>query len=330
MMGKAATEIMKIKHKTMRSLLNKALELRIKIDFSHIGNSLIILKHNKEKVIFKSTVIPLQRRMGNLTTDKCHTKICLKEAGVNVPKGFVAESKNEALDLFKKSKLRFPLILKPVNGALAKQVVWDIKTEKELVNAILDFKRSEKKHKFKRFLVEEMQAGDEYRALMFQGRVMSCVQKRSASVMGDGKSTIENLIHIFNKGREKGFDIKIDPVVLNRLKENKLTMRSILPKDYVLKLRNNLNMSDGGRSINYTDKMNNYFKEICSRAVRAVGLNYGGIDLITKNISQENSPYVILEINPDPAYIMHEKPLVEGRGVDVSLKILKHLFPSLK
>jgi len=330
MMTKTTTEIMKLKHKTMRSLLNKALELRIKIDFSYIGNNLIILRRNKEKVIFKSTVIPMQRRMGNLTTDKCYTKICLKEVGISVPRGFVAELKNEALDLFKKEKLRFPLILKPVNGTLAKQVVWDIKTEKELVDAILDFKRSEKKHKFKRFLVEEMQAGDEYRVLMFQGKVMSCVQKRSASVIGDGKSTIKNLIYTFNKGRRKGFDIKIDSVVLNKLKENNLTMHSILPKDCVLKLRNNLNMSDGGRSINYTDKMNDYFKEICSGAVRAVGLNYGGIDLITKNISQKNSPYVILEINPDPAYIMHEKPLVEGAGVDVSKKILQHLFPGLK
>jgi len=330
MMDKSAAEIMKIKHKTMRSLLNKALELRIKIDFSHIGNNLVILKHNKEKVIFKSTVIPLQRRMGNLTTDKCHTKICLKEVGISVPRGFVAESRSGALDLLKKMKLQFPLILKPVNGTLAKQVVWDIKTEKELANAISDFKKSEKTHKFKRFLVEEMQAGDEYRILMFQGKVLSCVQKRSASVMGDGKSPIKNLIHIFNKERNKGFDITIDSVVLSRLKENGLTMRSILPKDYVLKLRNNLNMSDGGRSIDYIGKMNSCFKEICSRAVKAVGLNYGGIDLITKNIGQKNSPYVILEINPDPAYIMHEKPLVEGKGVDISKKILKYLFPRLK
>jgi len=268
--------------------------------------------------------------MGNLTKNKQDTKICLKEFGINVPKGFVAESKNEALNLLKKIKLRFPLILKPVNGAFAKQVVWDIKTKKELTDAIVSFKKTEKKHKFKKFLVEEMQRGDEYRILMFQGKVISCVQKVPASVIGDGKSTIKNLVDIFNKKREKGFDLKMDSVALDRLKENKLTMKSILPENFVLKLRNNLNMSDGGRAIDYTDKIDNHFKKICSKAIEAIGLDYGGIDLIAEDINQKRSSYAIIEINPDPVYIMNEKPLVEGKGVDVSEKIIKFLFSDKK
>lgn len=329
-MKKISLEIMKTKHKAVRSLLERASELGIKIDFSHINENLVILDNNQKKIIFKNTSIPLKRRMGNLTKNKQDTKICLKEFGINVPKGFVAESKNEALNLLKKIKLRFPLILKPVNGAFAKQVVWDIKTKKELTDAIVSFKKTEKKHKFKKFLVEEMQRGDEYRILMFQGKVISCVQKVPASVIGDGKSTIKNLVDIFNKKREKGFDIKIDSVVLDRLKENKLTMKSILPENFVLKLRNNLNMSDGGRSIDYTDKIDNHFKKICSKAIEAIGLDYGGIDLIAEDINQKCSSYAIIEINPDPVYIMNEKPLVEGKGVDVSGKIIKFLFSDKK
>lgn len=329
-MNRMLAEIMKIKHRAMRSLLSKALELGIKIDFSHIDKGLLILAYQKEKLFLRNTAIPMQRKMGNLTTDKCHTKICLNEVGINVPRGFATNSKNEALVLLKKFKLRFPLILKPVNGAFAERVVWDIKTKKELADAILDFKKSEKKHKFKRFLVEEMQLGDEYRVLMLQGRVISCVQKRAASILGDGSLNIKNLIRVFNKSRGKGFDMKIDSIVLDKLKRSNLTIRSILPKNYLLKLRNNLNMSDGGRSIDYTNKMNAYLKKICCDAVKAVGLSYGGIDLITENISQKNSAYAIIEINPDPVYIMHEKPLVEGRGIDVSYKILKILFPKLK
>lgn len=329
-MKKISLEIIKTRHKAVRSLLKRASELGIKIDFSHIDENLVILNKNQKKVIFKNTSIPLKRRMGNLTKNKQDTKICLKEFGINVPKGFVAESKNEALGLLKKTKLQFPLILKPVNGAFAKQVVWDIKTKKELTDAIVSFKKTEKKHKFKKFLVEEMQGGEEYRILMFQGKVISCVQKLPASVIGDGKSTIKNLVDIFNKKREKGFDIKIDSVVLDRLKENKMTMKSVLPKNFVLKLRNNLNMSDGGRSIDYTDKMNNHFKKICSKAIEAIGLDYGGIDLIAEDISQKYSPYAIIEINPDPVYVMNEKPLVEGKGIDVSGKIIKLLFQDKK
>lgn len=89
-------------------------------------------------------------------------------------------------------------------------------------------------------------------------------------------------------------------------------------------------MSDGGRSIDYTDKMNNHFKKICSKAIEAIGLDYGGIDLIAEDISQKYSPYAIIEINPDPVYVMNEKPLVEGKGIDVSGKIIKLLFQDKK
>lgn len=329
-MKKTIKELEGIKHGGMKSLLNRAISLGIKVNFFPEDTGLIKLEHKNKKVFIKRGAIPVNRRMGNITTDKNLTKICLSEVGIKVPKGFVSDSVKEAMRMVRKNKLKYPLILKPLNGTLARGVVWDIKTEKELEKHIQQFKKLKNTHNYKYFMVEEMQLGREYRILIFNGKVISCVEKIPASVEGDGVLSIEELIHKFNKKRRKGFEIKIDDIVLKNLKKNKLSLKSVLSKGFILKLRNNLNMSDGGRSVECTGKMSKYFKDICEKASKTIGLSYGGVDLITKDIKLAGTDYVILEINPNPFYNMHEKPLVEGKGVDVSGKIIKLLFQDKK
>lgn len=329
-MKKITEELEGIRHGGMKSLLNRAISLGVKVSFFSEDLGLIKLEHKNKKVFIRKGSVPVIRRMGNLTTDKNLTKICLNEVGIKVPRGFVSDSVEEAMRMARKNKLKYPLILKPLNGTLARGVVWDIKTEKELKKHIQQFKKAEKAHKYKYFMVEEMQPGREYRILIFNGKVASCVEKIPASIEGDGVLSIEELIHKFNKKRRKGFEIKIDEIVIKNLKKKKLSLKSVLSRGLTLKLRNNLNMSDGGRSVECTRKMSKYFKDICEKASGTAGLSYGGVDLITKDISLSGSDYVILEINPNPFYNMHEKPLVEGKGIDVSGRIIKLLFQDKK
>jgi len=321
--------IKKIEHGGVKSLIKRAIKSGIKVKTFPKKETLLVMEHRGRKIFIRRGSVPLERRMGDMTKNKEITKIVLSHISIKTPKGFSAGSLSESLKLLKKKKLSYPLIVKPIDGSLARGVTWDIRSRKDLNKAIIKIYKNKSYSKPKKFLVEEMFEGDEYRILILSGKAISCVKKIPASVIGDGKSKIRELIGRFNSKRIRGFEIKIDKVVEKTLRKNRLTSDSILPKNYNLRLRYNLNMSDGGRAINYTHKMNNYFKEICERAIRAVGLTYGGIDLLTKNITSKDSHYVIIEINPNPYYNMHEKPLVEGKGIDVSMKILKKLFPSL-
>lgn len=319
----------KIKHGGVKSLVKRAIELNIKVKV-FLEETLIGLEYKGKKVFIRRGSVPLEKRMGDMTRNKEVTKIILNDIGIKTPKGFSSRSLNEALKIINKNKLHYPLIAKPIDDSLARGVTWDIRSKKELEKAIIKIYKNKSYQKSKKFLIEEMFEGDEYRILILGKKVVSCVKKVPASVIGDGKSTIKQLIEKFNKKRIKGFEIKIDKVVIATLKKNKLTLNSILPNKYNLKLRYNLNMSDGGRAINYTHKMNKRYIDICERAINAVGLTYGGVDLLTKDITSRDSHYVIIEINPNPYYNMHEKPLIEGRSVDISLKILKQMFPALK
>lgn len=318
-------------HGGFRSLLKRAFELGVQIDFFPSKSTLIKLVYKGDISFLKGANAPVMRQMGNFTRDKEVTKMVLDAIGIRTPKGIVADSFKGAATAIKKNQLRYPVILKPTHGSRALGVTWDIRSENDLQRAFSHFKDIEKEHSLskKTFLVEEMFIGHEYRVLVLNGAVISCVQKIPASIIGDGVSSIKKLIATFNKTRLRGFKIKIDHTVLETLQKKSLTTNSILPKKHLLRLRNNLNMSDGGRSIDVTKEMHPFFRELCVKATKATGLSFGGVDVIAKDICVSKKDYVILEINPNPYYNMNEKPLVEGKGVDVSFLLLKQLFPKL-
>jgi len=320
-----------IHHGGFKSFLKKATLLGIKTELIKVGTIHLIKLEYKNKIHFcyKSN-LPLLRRMGNLTKNKIITKIVLDSLNIHTPKGIIANSFAEAKMSIKEKSLIYPLICKPVDGSLAKGVTWNITSSLELKKAIDFAKNACKQKTHSQLLIEEMFIADEYRVLVFNGKVLSAVHKIPAGVTGDGKSSLHELITSFNKTRMPGFEIRQDALFKNTLKKNKLTLRSILPKGRFFAFRNNLNMSDGGRSVECTSKMHPVFKKICVQAIEAAGLTYGGIDFFAKDITDPQSDYIVLEINPHPFYNMHEKPLVEGKGVDVSYEILKSLFPGLK
>lgn len=321
--------IKKIKHGGFRSFIKKAVKLGVDVKIFSNDPKLLKLEHKGKFIFAQKGVPPIQRRMGNFTKNKQFTKILLENIGICTPKGVLIEKYEQAVRLIKKNKLKYPLIVKPLDDSLARGVSWDIKNLKELKKAVAFFKKT-KPAKKTQFLVEKMYIGDEFRILVFNGKIISCVKKVPATIVGDGKATIKELVKDFDKTRAKGFEIKLDKVAKKTISLHNAKLDSILPANYVLKLRNNLNMSDGGRAIECTKEMSGHLKKICVRAVEAVGLTYGGVDLMTKNITTKKDDYVILEINPNPYYNMHEKPLVEGTGVDVSKIILRDLFPSLR
>lgn len=323
--------IQKVRHGGFKSFLKKAEELGIKTEILEHEQTPVLKLSYKDRVFFcYKRNMPILRRMGNLTKNKVITKMILESVGIKTPRGIIAISPKQAISEIREKKLRYPLIVKPVDGSLAKGVTWNVASEKEVAEAVEHALNAYGYRKGIRIMVEEMFVGNEYRVLVFNGQMLSCIEKIPAGVIGDGKSTLQDLVHTFNKTRRHGFEIKLDSVAKHTIEQAGYTLNTVLPKDFFFKFRNNLNMSDGGRSIERTREMSPLLKAVCVNAIEAIGLTYGGLDLITNDISSLNSSYVILEINPNPYFNMHEKPLVEGPGIDVSLIILQYLFPALE
>lgn len=321
-------------HGGFKSFLKRAIQLGLEVKTFTDAPSVVRLKYGTRIKYVSKNVIPAIKRLGSLTKNKETSKVIMQDSGISVPRGVLVESYREALKLIRRARLRYPLIVKPLDGSRATGVTLNIGNEQELVQGVkfVLSKMAEFSDQLKsrKFMVEEMFVGEEYRVLVFDGKVVSCVHKIPASVIGDGRSTVAQLIRQFDRTRFKGFTIRLDRIARENIAHAGFTLKSVLPAGFRLKLRSNMNMSDGGRSIDVTAALHPHFKKICERSVTDLGLSYGGVDLIATDASSAQSPYVILEVNPNPYYNMHEKPLVEGPGIDFSEILLRSLFPELK
>lgn len=259
-----------------------------------------------------------------ITDDKFISKQIMHNYGLKVPKAILLEknmSKEEIEDAihgFYNQKL----VVKPRNTNYGTGItVFAKKTSKaNILNAIEYAFRFDNN-----VLIEEYAKGMEYRFLVVNGKCLSVAHRRVASVVGDGKSTIEELIDSKNNEpwhKLTGTPVKKDDAVVEFLKTQEYDYKSIIPAGKRVFLRTNSNCSTGGEAIDMTNVIPSKFKKIAEKASRAFDAKICGVDIIIDDL--ESDEYAIIEINDNPGYSINEWPY-EGNGERIGLSILKLL-----
>ena len=116
---------------------------------------------------------------------------------------------------------------------------------------------------------------------------------------------------------------------MEHLDEAGYTKQTVLEKDEILYLRSTANLSTGGTAIDLTDVVHPDNRAMAVRAISAVGLDVGGVDFLTDDISQSYKDIggAIVEVNAAPGFRMHVAPS-EGKPRDVAGPVMDMLFPS--
>lgn len=234
------------------------------------------------------------------------------------------------------SSLRFPLVVKPINASHANGATLNISDAKELERGVRRAFAYNRKHKKgDRVLIEEYFEGRDLRLFVVGERVVSVVERDPAYVVGDGASTIRQLIHVFNQEWRSPIKydlplcpIPIDSEVLRYLAKSNLTLNSVLPKDKKVYVRWNANVSTGGRAHDITDTVHPYLKQLAVEVTRLSHLEVGGVDVLCKDIISTDMTAAnisFLEVNDSPGFDIHYFP-VTGEGRDVCGAILDHIF----
>ncbi len=321
----------------IRPILKEARRLGVTTSIIDISEGIIKFSYGNQSFYSVGDTLPFCRKYKpSLVKNKDATKKLLSAHGLCTPKGVLANSFDGAIKKIKEEELSFPLILKPLDGLRSYGVSWDINSFDQLKNAIIHVKKIrniKNSLQSKSFLVEEQFSGVEFRVLTLGTEIVACAKRLPAMIIGDGTSTILQLIEMFNKNRDDNFKIIIDKIVKETLKKNNLTVNHIPQIDEEIQLRDDVMLAHGGRAIDHSQRVSNELKNICITASQSVGLEYSGIDILIKDTGSNYiipHEYSIIEVNMHPGHALNEAPLIENPTVNVSKKLLQYLLTNLK
>jgi cyanophycin synthetase len=263
-----------------------------------------------------------------IAQDKDDTRRVLGAIGLPVPEGLTATTVEAALEGVR--EIGFPVLLKPLDASHGRGISGAI-TDEESVAAAFAVARSFSR----RVVIERFVTGRDYRVLVVDGRVIAAAERVPAHVVGDGRSTIAELIVQANSDPRRG---KGHSRTLTRLPDDAatdaflaaqgLTQQSVPAPGQQVFLRATANLSTGGTSIDRTDEMHPDNVTACEMAAGVVGLDIAGIDVLSPDITvpfRENGA-VIIEVNAAPGLRMHTHPS-EGTPRNVGAPVIEMLYP---
>jgi cyanophycin synthetase len=260
----------------------------------------------------------------SISRDKDLTKTLLQSCGVAIPEGRIVDSPSDAWEAAE--DIGLPVVVKPSDANHGRGVFIDLNTRAEVETA---YKAALEEGSS--VLVERFIRGNEHRLLIVGGKLAAAARGEPIFVVGDGTSTVSQLIDVLNTDPRRG-DLEehpLNPVILDRepaarleLERQGLSADSVPPAGKkVLLLRN------GNVAIDVTDLVHPSVAATAALAARVVGLDIAGVDLVAEDISRplDEQRAAIVEVNAGPGLLMHLKPS-EGTPRPVGQAIVEHLF----
>lgn len=262
----------------------------------------------------------------SIASDKDLTKSMLQSCGVPVPEGRVVESPEDAWDAAQ--DIDGPVVVKPTDANHGRGVTTEL-TKREEIETAYKLALDEGSE----VMVERFVRGNEHRLLVVGGKVVAAARGESISITGDGKSSIAQLIDLqLNSDPRRGdtelqplelIDIEKDAAVRFEIQRQGFQPESIPAKDVQVLIQRN-----GNVAIDVTDEVHPTVAAAAELAVRIIGLDIAGVDMVIEEVSKPISPQrgAIVEVNAGPGLLMHLKPAV-GKPRPVGEAIVNSLFP---
>ncbi len=245
----------------------------------------------------------------SLAKNKAATSFFLEKFGYQVPEFTMVYSDEkcartqsndtlqEGLDYSR--RIGFPVILKPNNMSQG-SFVFKVNDESEYFSFLSEiFTYCDTAQ------IQKFYSGNDYRIVVLDRRVLSAYQRVPFHVIGDGDSSISELI--CKKQRlfvQSGRDTKLidtDTRLAHKILQQGLSLESIPGLNETVILQDISNLSAGGETIELTDEIHPSFVKLALLIARDMNLTLCGIDIITNDITQQNDgQYTVIEVNSAP------------------------------
>jgi cyanophycin synthetase len=291
--------------------------------------SLIQLGHGKYQQRVQATVTGRTPHIAvELASDKEETNKILATLGLPVPKQELVQTEEAALRAAR--RLGVPVVTKPYNGNHGRGISIGLETDEQIRAGFVAAREHSRS-----VIIETYLAGDDHRLLVINDELIAATRRTPGHVIGDGVHSIAELVEIVNRDPRRGVGhekvltrLELDAQAERMMQRAGYTAESVPPADEVVPLRSTANLSTGGTATDVTDIIHPDNRDMAVRAVRAIGLDVGGVDFLSPNIAEsyKRAGGGICEINAAPGFRMHVAPS-EGTPRDAAGPVIDMLFP---
>jgi len=293
--------------------------------------SLVQFGHGRYQQRIQATITSKTPHIAvEISCDKEDTHNLMRDLGLPVPQQRMVQSEREAVRAA--ARIGFPVVVKPLDANHGRGVSINLTEPEQVAKA---FGVALESARGRSVLVESFVEGMDHRMLVVNNELVAVAKRVPGHVVGDGKHTIAELVDIVNQDPRRGIGhekvltrLELDHQAERLLAKAGLSPDSVLPEGELFYLRSTANLSTGGTAIDMTDVVHPDNREMAVRAIQAVGLDVGGVDFLTNDITQSYKDVggAIVEVNAAPGFRMHVAPS-EGKARDVSGKVMDMLFP---
>jgi cyanophycin synthetase len=263
-----------------------------------------------------------------LACNKEDTKYLLEQAHVPVPRGEIIRRESSLEETCK--YVGFPLVVKPVDGNHGRGITVNINSYEDALTAFRAAKNVSNS-----IIIEKYITGVDYRLLVINHKLVAAALRTPAHVIGDGISTIKQLIDEVNSDPRRGFghekvltQITVNDLTMGLIEAKGYTLETIIQKGEILVLKDTANLSTGGTAEDVTDFVHPANISMAERISRIIDLDICGIDIMTTDITKplKETGGAVLEVNAGPGFRMHLAP-AKGLPRNVAAPVIDKLFP---
>jgi cyanophycin synthetase len=254
----------------------------------------------------------------------------LIRAGVRVPEHIVVRrSDRRAARSFLETGPA-PVVVKPARGGGAGLgVTPSIETVSQLERALRRAGSTAE-----RLIVERQAVGEQFRFLLLDGKLLDVIRRDRPQVVGDGTSTIEELMFAeYDRRLEtdteegmKPFPVDLD--CLFTLERQGLRLSTPPPKGTTVVVKSASNISGGRACVTVREPADPEVLREVRAAAAAVGVRLAGVDVVAPDIERSlaSSNGVVLEVNPIPGLHHHYNVAEPEAATPVAVRVLEALF----
>jgi GNAT-family acetyltransferase (TIGR03103 family) len=295
-----------------RIIVDEALRRGIGVEVTDPGRGGLLLRCDGRAVRTYESLSELTTAVAfRICDDKRLTREVLARAGIPVPPGRTATFDDDDLAFLAEHR---ELVVKPARGEGGDGVTVGVTTPEEL-----DVARQEAERSCADVLLERFCPGEDVRVVVIGGEAVAASVRRPATIVGDGRHTVTELIEARSRRRHEETDgastIPLDDATRRVLSQAGHALDEVLDEGVELVVRRTANLHTGGTIQDVPARLHPALVAGARAVARAIDIPVVGVDMAVEAVDRPG--FVVIEANEQPGLANHEPRPTAERFIDL-------------